>query len=464
MGVYRPGLARLSALMVGLAACSLSDGGIGPAPVPTFLGTTVLPNPHNTISAVAEVRAALWDSAFVRFWKDGQLPVRSPSYAFGQDTVVRIPVLGLDTAAAYTIEVNLVLGDTLVVAADTGDFVSGTLPDWIPHAAAQGSDTTPGYLAISYPDGPVIVDNSGRVVWYRSSPNGVLNSFQAHANGQYTALALDDSTDGFLVLDELGYAIGALECQGYATRFHDLLVLADGSAWLLCDDTRTMDLSALGGVDTASVTGTVVQQLSPAGTVLSEWNVFDHFAITDLPPNARSGSDVNFTHGNGIALDGDGNLLLSFRSLNEITKINATTGEVMWRLGGLRNEFTFVNDPKGTFERQHGLRPAGPGQIQVLDNGLRAPSRFARYLLNPVARTALLVVEFIDAPTTYTLVGGGTQYYGNGHGLVSFGRAGRLVEFDEAGNRAWELTGIDGIYVFRAQRIASLYAAERAGR
>ncbi|MDH3459063.1 MAG: aryl-sulfate sulfotransferase [Gemmatimonadota bacterium] len=460
MGVYRPGLARLSALMVGLAACSLSDGGIGPEPVPTFLGATILPNPHNTISAVAEVRAALWDSAFVRFWKDGQLPVRTPSYAFGQDTVVRVPILGLDTSATYTVELNLVLGDTLVVAADTGTFTSGTLPAWIPRAVAVGSDTTPGYLALSYPDGPVIVDNTGRVVWYRSSPNGVLNSFQAHANGQYTALALDDSTDGFLLLDELGNAIGALECRGYGTRFHDLLVLADGSAWLLCDDTRTMDLSALGGVDTASVTGTVVQHLSPAGTVLFEWNVFDHFDITDLPVGERIGPNVNFTHGNGIARDGDGNLLLSFRSLNEITKVDAATGDVLWRLGGLRNEFTFVNDPKGSFERQHGLRPTSPGQIQVLDNGTSAPSRYVRYLVNPTTRTVMMVVQFIDAPSTFTAVGGSTQYSSNGHALISFGRAGRVVEVNEAGNRAWELTGIDGMYVFRAQRIPSLYAAE----
>ena len=45
--------------------------------------------------------------------------------------------------------------------------------------------------------------------------------------------------------------------------------------------------------------------------------------------------------------------------------------------------------------------------------------------------------------------------------------SGRVVEVDEVGNRAWELTGIDSAYVFRVQRISSLYARERvaaAGR
>ena len=153
-------------------------------------------------------------------------------------------------------------------------------------------------------------------------------------------------------------------------------------------------------------------------------------------------------------------MLLSFRTMNEITRVHVPTGAILWRFGGLRNQFTFVNDGKGTFERQHGLRVAGPGQIQLLDNGLVAPSRFVRYLMNPVALTALAMMDFRDSPTTLTPVGGSTQYYGNGHGLVSFGRAGRVVETDPAGNRAWELTGINNVYVFRAQRIASLYPQE----
>jgi hypothetical protein len=68
-----------------------------------------------------------------------------------------------------------------------------------------------------------------------------------------------------------------------------------------------------------------------------------------------------------------------------------------------------------------------------------------------------MVMQFIDSPTTFTNVGGNTQYYSNGHAAVSFGKAGRVVEVDPAGNRAWELSGPEGNYVFRVQRIHSLY-------
>ena len=76
---------------------------------------------------------------------------------------------------------------------------------------------------------------------------------------------------------------------------------------------------------------------------------------------------VNFTHGNGLGFDSDSNLILGFRSLNEVTKVDRSTGAIIWRFGGLRNQFTVLNDPKGVFEHQHGVRWAGPGQVQLLD-------------------------------------------------------------------------------------------------
>ncbi len=284
----------------------------------------------------------------------------------------------------------------------------------------------------------------------------MLGSWQAQPNGLYTWLGAADSS-GFYVHNNLGEEIGRYACVGYKTRFHDLLVLENGERWIMCDEDQVMDLSASGGMPDALVTATVVQHQSPAGAVLFQWRALDHFAITDVPLDVRTGQAVNFTHCNGIALDADGNLLLSSRTLNEITKINATTGDIMWRMGGLANQFTFPGDPKGFFAQQHGLRFAGPGHIQILDNGTSAPSRLVRYAVDPVALTATMDFEFIDAPTTFTIVGGSTQVYPNGRALVSFGREGRVVEVDQQGNRAWELTGIDNVYVFRAQRIQSLY-------
>ncbi len=446
--------AAVAATMAAFTGCGEDQG-----PTATLESVVVEPNPHNVISAVSVVTGAGFDSAFVRYWEEGGAVLESPPYPL-EEGVARVPVLGLEPATTYLVETNLVLGDSVFAGVDTSEFVAGTLPAWIPALAAQGSDTTPGFVTLSLPDGPVIIDNAGRVVWYKERPDGTLNSFQAHPNGRYTLLGLSDSVRVFSMLNELGDEIGILQCAGRPTRFHEIMMEADDTAWLLCDETRIMDLSGVGGLDSANVTATVVQHLSPEGELMFEWNAFDHFDITDLVV-IPTGPNVNFTHGNGIDFDHDGNLLLSFRSLNEVTKVDKVTGEVMWRFGGKRSQFSLMNDPDSGFARQHGVRRAGPGMVQLLDNGFSPPSQGERYILNPVTKTAILTVAFFDTPDRFATVGGSTQYFTNGHALISFGRGAAVVEFDESGNRAWEVTGIDGLYVFRAQRIGSLYAPGR---
>lgn len=431
-------------------------GGPPPRPAGVYYGTVIDSNDANTISARATVTAANYDSAFVRYWYPGGEVQRSPRFGFADgDSTVKIPVLGLDTARDYLIETRLVRGDT-VTAADTGTFHSGSLPSWIPTITSTGTGT-PGYVVLSFPLGPVTITNSGKVVWYVYRPDAILTSVTPQANGRYTWSGAAQSSNPFVVLNDLGDSVGALGCVGRPTRFHDVLVEAAGDAWLLCDDTVATDFTPYGGPADAVVTWSVIQHVDTTGVVLFSWDAGDHFAVTDLPPNELKASSVNATHGNGVVIDTDGNILMSSRELSEITKINAGTGDVMWRFGGSQNQFTILNDPKGAFQRQHGLEVVGPNVIQMLDDGDSVPSRLVRYRIDPAAHTATMLWSFVDSPTTFTPVGGNSQVLANGHALVSFGKAGRVDEVDANGNRVWQLNGIDGDYVFRAERITSLY-------
>ena len=69
----------------------------------------------------------------------------------------------------------------------------------------------------------------------------------------------------------------------------------------------------------------------------------------------------------------DNNLLASLRTTSEIVKINRQTGEVMWRLGGKENQFTFVgehaeNAPYYTVG-QHDIHRLANGNLLYFDNG-----------------------------------------------------------------------------------------------
>jgi hypothetical protein len=263
----------------------------------------------------------------------------------------------------------------------------------------------------------------------------------------------------WLELDALGNITRTLTCaNGLQSRLHDLILHDDGSYRILCDETRTMDLTAHGGVAGARVTGTVVQHVGASGQLLSQWSPFDHFAITDVELAERRGANVNWTHGNALELDLDGNLLVSFRNLGEITKINAATGAVMWRLGGLRNQFAFPDAPTPAFYRQHGARWAGRGNLVLLDNlGEPGQSRAEHYLIDEENRSAWLARSYSASPGVVTEIGGSVQPLAGGRTLVSFGTAGRVDEYDGNGRVVWRIEGNPG-YVFRAQRILSLYS------
>jgi hypothetical protein len=64
---------------------------------------------------------------------------------------------------------------------------------------------------------------------------------------------------------------------------------------------------------------------------------------------------------------------------------------------------------------------------------------------------------FPAAPLILGLIlGGTTQDLPGGRTLVSYGSGGRVEEYDAAGAIVWRIEG-DAGYVFRAQRIRSLY-------
>ena len=445
-------------VVAALASCT--DGPQAPPSPPLVVQAAITPGPHNVLSAVVTVAFLNTDSAAVRFGAAGEgLDSMTPAEVLSSDSVA-LPVLGLLPATSYRLQV-VAYGEGAPTASDTLLFTTGALPADLPAYSAGGSDPSPGFVVFAaYPYG-LAIDNTGRVVWYRHLDGGSTLNFQVQPTGRYTtspiAPAVGDPRP-WVEYDPLGDETRRLGCaDGLKSRFHDLVAEPDGSYWLMCDDTRVVDLTPNGGEPAALVTGTVVQHVDAHGNRLFTWTPFDHFAITDLDSAGRMGATVNWTHGNAIAFDTDGNLLVSFRSLSEITKIDLTTGAVLWRLGGRANQFTIAGTTP-LFVGQHGLRVVGPGQLELLDNrGQPGGSQAERYVLDETGRTAHLSASYSSAPPVTAILGGSTQPLAGGRVLVAFGDGDRVQEYDAAGHVVWEIHDNPG-YVFRAHRIASLYS------
>ncbi|MGH7568532.1 MAG: aryl-sulfate sulfotransferase, partial [Gemmatimonadales bacterium] len=329
----RPGGADRAAALAAallLAGGCLPDESVTPGPFgPEILESAVAANPTNVLSAVVTVRARLADSVAVRYGLGAAaLDSATPAVTLAGE-VAELPVLGLFPNTPYTLRVVAYRGDRSVDG-DPLAFTTGPLPADVPQYTTSGPDPSPGFVVFSAGMYGLVIDNTGRVVWYYRFANGPGLNFQPQPTGRYVARpATPDPTDRdpWVEVDPLGRVTRTFGCAGgLLPRFHDLIGEPDGGYWVMCDETRTMDLSALGGVANAQVTGTVVQHVSATGALLFQWSPFDHFAITDLDAADRTGASVNWTHGNALDLDSDGNLVVSFRSLSEVTGIDTHTG------------------------------------------------------------------------------------------------------------------------------------------
>ena len=444
-------------------ACGGESAGVAPPILPEIVAAEVSANPENVLSAIVAVRARYADSVIVRFHVGDDVAATDSvtsavSLVGGAGS---IPVLGLLPEHRYVMRA-VAYGAGGSAVSSPVELTTRSLPTDLPAYLASGDAPALGYVVFAAGKYGLVIDNTGRVVWYRRFADGPGLNFMAEPTGHY--FVRPETPGGaaphrWVELDPLGNITRTFGCtRGLEPRFHDLIAEADGGYWIMCDETRTMDLTTLGGVAEARVMGTVVQHVGGDGALRFEWSPFDHFLITDLEPAARTGEAVNWTHGNALDLDADGNLLVSFRSLGEITKIDASTGSILWRMGGRRNEFTFVDTPLPAFSRQHGLRASPSQGLLILDNlGSAAESRAERYTLDERARTARLSRSYGSSPGVVAALGGSVQDVPGGHTLVAYGPAGRVEEYDATGRVVWRIEGNAG-YVFRAQRIRSLYA------
>ena len=449
---------------VAFAACSMAIGCEGPADpqdcfTPFIAGEDLRSNPANVLSATVKVAVSGSDSIAVRFGIDESMRDVTPSFAATGDSAVAI-MLGLLPETSYKSQV-LAFNRCGVTRGAILSFTTGALPAELPKFTASGSAPAPGYIAFAAGNYGIVIDNSGRVVWYRHFPAGIGLNFQPQPNGTYTARpsAPPGQSGSWVEIDPLGNTTRTLTCaNGLSPRLHDMIAQPDGSYWLLCDEVRIVDLTAQGRSSDTRVTGTGVQWRRANGDILFQWSPFDHLEIdlSILDAADLSGAAINWTHGNALDLDSAGNLLISFRNLSEVAKINTSTGAVTWRMGGRKNQFTFGNLVPPPFTRQHGVRFTSSRGILLLDNLGEPSSRMEHYEFNENARTASLTRSKSSMGGVIAQIGGSTQSLPAGHSLVSFGNGGGVEEYDSAGTVVWRIDGNPG-YIFRAQRILSLY-------
>lgn len=292
-----------------------------------------------------------------------------------------------------------------------------TYPQALPGYTVTGKSPYPGdyYITPSLAQGGVIIkiDSSGHVLYYKitgtmaidfkkvKTKDGIRYIYCEQVPSQYTPLASIYVAE-YIVMDEQYHEIKRIRMlksdiiadDSYPCDAHDILYISDDEYYLMTYVNQYVknipDNIPQRKPDTL-VTAVVIQGFKN-GHLAFEWNsAYD----PELYSESTEGNDYtnstdvlpDYAHANSLDLDErDGNLIVSFRHLDCILKIDTSTGKILWTLGGSGDDFHLTPEQKTS--HQHFARYNADGSITAFDNGNASKqSRVVQYWLDEKNKT-----------------------------------------------------------------------------
>lgn len=325
----------------------------------------------------------------------------------------------------------------------------------------QIDDVADGYLFLSFQQSSdlsflCIMDNYGIPVYIKETES-TFHNFQLQPTGFLSYY--DNDMDKFVMVDSSFNSIDSYSITSeYFIDWHEFQVTTNNHVFLIGKDFRYVNMDTVqNNISSGStVAGLVIQELNEQKEMIFEWNSWDYFKITDTYIDLMNTNTIDYVHANAIEIDDDGHILLSSRNMSEITKINRHSGDIIWRLGGKNNEFTFLNDDG--FSYQHSIRYLPNGNITLFDNGAFNSGSISRgvvYDIDENNKTISLVKEYKSTDSILSFWMGNMQNLPNGNKIIGWGKNNNskvLSEFNSDGDEIFEVFSKDSYETYRAFR------------
>jgi hypothetical protein len=288
---------------------------------------------------------------------------------------------------------------------EQGTLTAGSLPsnaDVLVTVEVEGETRIERVLLPVSCDGPeptlVVLDALGRVRWFASPDSSLLPvSFGQTADGTFAMAAgrydlFAWAPDGTLIHDlRVGVDLERPMHHSLTGENGEILVL-DATAETLSDGKVYIDEG--------------ITRVWPDGTSERAWNILQVVDPTGLgEPQIPIGfgywtltfdGAIDFAHVNGVALAGEGDLLISLKNLDTIVRLDPVTPAIEWALAGSGRAAAWLDlhlaasgDPV-VFQAPHTPRLAPWGSILFMNSGL------------PPALTTVMEVEVDEEAATAT--------------------------------------------------------------
>ena len=342
-----------------------------------------------------------------------------------------------------------------------------TRPDLTPpeiEISTPARAVAPGYIFYtpgngSGVDGPTIVDDAGDLIWARAGSGRSVADFRVVQYEGRPALAWwEGSVNGgigsgdFVLLDQTYREIGRVEAGGaISADLHEFQVTPEGTALFFADG----QVAAPGSeAEPYQVLDCAIREIDLAsGRLLWSWHSVDHIGLDETyatPPT--DGKQVfDYVHFNSIEVDRDGSLLVSARNTCAIYKIDRSSGAIVWRLGGRKNDFTMAAG--SSFSWQHDARRQPDGTVTLYDDSATPGRSRALVLeLDEAARTARRVRDYVHPKALLSTSQGNAQVLPNGDVFVGWGSQPYFSEFAADGTLVFDASFPAGVQSYRDTR------------
>lgn len=329
----------------------------------------------------------------------------------------------------------------------------------------------PGYLIFDFPQkSPLFgLDNYGNLIVNEVEDKGCQFVYQLK-NG-LIALFL---TDTYYLYNENLQLIDSIQNPTqFEADFHDFISLSNGNYLMIVNEYRTMDMSQLvdGGQKYAQIKNNILIETDRNGNIFWSWSSLDYLDILDATSDVDlTQVHIDYAHINSMFEDDNGNILISIRHFDEISLIDKSTGNFLWRMGGTyckNNQFTIVSDSYNGFtgfSHQHTPSILPNGNLLLFDNGnLKSPrfSRVVEYSLNYSNKTATKVWEYRRNPDVYCSSMGGVVRLANGNSLINW-NSHSITEVKQDKSIALEITqtNMQPIYRVYKSKLLSAFSSQ----
>ena len=316
-------------------------------------------------------------------------------------------------------------------------------------------------------EGTMILDDTGRLIWFRRTPlDYVATDFRVQ---EYRGKPVLTWWQGGLIVGD-GRGVGMVYDQryrrvatvhaanGYSMDLHEFAITPDDTALLIAFDRVEQDLRSLGGPRKAVVITAIVQEVEIAtGLVRFEYHSLGSIGLDEgkAPLPKRDGGQYDYIHMNSVALDSDGDFILSARNTSGVYKVDRRTAKLAWRLGGTKPSFKMANGSSTAW--QHDARPLPDGELMIYDNGASPPvhkmSRALTVRVDERAKTAKAVRELTHPRKLLSSTQGGAQLLPNGNTFVGWGSQRYFSEYDAEGKLVFDAEFARGNDNYRAYRL-----------